>query len=162
MRARGLCFSTLLIAACSTDVSTTGSTEQAGPNPNAAVQPGTAVLEEDSPGLLAQATISDAVARAVALKRFPGGQVVDAEIDQDAGRVVYKYELRIVSERRSVDVDIDAKTGAVVAVAEEDVDDEADRQADTRLDTRRAPSVDPRSLRPARQRPRVYIASAQR
>lgn len=161
MRARGLFFAgSLLIAGCSSDVTTADSAEQAGPN--AAVQPGTAVLEEDSPGLLAQATISDAAARAVALERFPGGQIVDAEIDQDAGRVVYKYEVRVASERRRVDVDIDAKTGAIVAVEEDDVEDAADRQADARLDTRRAPSAAPRSLRPARQRPRVYIASAQR
>lgn len=162
MRARGLFFSTLLIAGCSSDVTTTGSADQAGSNPNATVQLGTAVLEEDSPGLLTQAKISDAAARAVALERFPGSQIVDAEIDQDADRVVYKYELR-VTERRSVDIDIDAQTGAILAVAEED-EDEANRQIDTRPETRRAPSAAPapRSLRPARQRPRVYIASAPR
>ena len=161
MRARGFFFAgSLLIAGCSSDVTTAGNAEQA--KSNAAVQPGTAVLEEDSPGLLAQAAISDAAARAVALERFPGGQIVDAEINQDAGRVVYKYELSIASEGRSVDVDIDAQTGDIVAVAEDDADDAADRPVDARPDTRRAPSAVPRSLRPARQRPRVYIASAQR
>lgn len=165
MTARGFFFAgSLLLAGCSRDGFTTaGSAEQAGPN--AAAQLGTAVLEEDSPGLVAQATISDAAARAVALQRFPGGQIVDAEIDQDDDRVVYKYELRFANERRSVDVDIDAKTGAIVAVEDDDVDDvkgAANRKDDARFDTRRAPSAPTGPLRPARPRPRVFIASSQR
>ena len=163
MTARGFFFAgSLLLVGCSRDgVTTAGSAEQAGPN--AAVQLGTAVLEEDSPGLLAQATISDAAARAVALQRFPGGQIVDAEIDQDVGRVVYKYELRFATGGRSVDVDIDAKTGAIVAVEEEDVDDvedAANRKDGARFDPRRAPSSPTGPLRPARPRPRVIIASS--
>lgn len=167
MRTRGLFFAAaLLLASCSSDVTTAGTAEQAGPPgppPRAAIQPGIAVLEEDSPGLLAQATISDAAARAVALERFPNGQIVDAEIDEDHGRVMYKYQLHVASERRNVDVDIDAKTGAIVAVEEDDVDEVADGPSDARLDTKSAPSVPtpgPRSLRPARQRPRVFIASS--
>jgi uncharacterized membrane protein YkoI len=165
MRTRGLFFAaTLLLASCSSDDTTASTAEQAGPAPRV-IQPGIAQLEEDSPGLLAQATISDAAARAVALERFPNGQIVDAEIDEDHGRVMYKYELHIASERRTVDVDIDAKTGAIVAVEEDDVDDDAARQSDARLETKTVPSAptpDPRSLRPARQRPRVFIASSQR
>lgn len=164
MRTRGLFFAaTLLLASCSSDDTTAGTTEQAGSPPRAAIQPGNAVLEEDSPGLLAQATISDAAARAVALERFPNGQIVDAEIDEDHGRVMYKYQLHVASERRTVDVNIDAKTGAIVAVEEDDVDDGADRQSDARLETKTVPSAPtpaPRSLRPARQRPRVFIASS--
>ncbi len=167
MRTRGLFFAaTLLLASCSSDVTTAGTAEQADsppPPPGAAIQPGIAVLEEDSPGLLAQARISDAAARAVALERFPDGHIVDAEIDEDDGRVMYKYQLNVASERRSVDVGIDAKTGAIVAVEEDDVDEVADRQPDARLDTKSVPSVPtpaPRSLRPARQRPRVFIASS--
>ncbi len=163
MRAGGLFFvASLLLAGCSSDDFTYAeSAEQSGPN--AAVQPGAAVLEEDSPGLLAQATISDAAARAVALERFPGGQIVDADIDQDDGRVVYKYELRVANDRHRVDVDIDAKTGAIVAVDDKDVDDgdsPAKRDGGSRLDTKRAPSAPVGPLRPARPRPRMYIASS--
>lgn len=169
MRAQGLFFAvTLLLASCSNDTTTAGTAGQDAPR--ATIQPGVAVLEEDSPGLLAQATISDGAARAVALERFPGGQIVDAEIDEDDGRVMYKYQLRFASERRSVDVDIDAKSGAIVAVEEDEVDDEddgADQQPAARLDIKGAPSPTPttpdpapRSLRPARQRPRVFIASS--
>ena len=167
MRARGLFFAaTLLLASCSNDTTTAGTAGQDAPR--ATIQPGVTVLEEDSPGLLAQATITDAAARAVALERFPNGQIVDAEIDEDDGRVMYKYQLRLASERRGVDVDIDAKTGAIVAVEEkaaeeDDADDAVDRQPDARLESKTAPTPatpDPRSLRPARQRPRVFIASS--
>ncbi|HJS44580.1 MAG TPA: PepSY domain-containing protein [Gemmatimonadales bacterium] len=163
MRARGLFVATsLLLASCSSDDTTAGIPDQGAPAPSAASQPGNAVLEEDSPGLLAQATISDAAARAMALERFPNGQIVEAEIDEDAGRVMYKYQLRVVSDRRRVDVDIDAKTGAIVAVDEDDMDDAEDEETDARLDTKTAPDPAPApgSLRPARQRARVFIASS--
>jgi hypothetical protein len=158
MSARGLFFAaSLVLVSCSNDVTPSGTTEQTGPR--AAIQPGNAVLEEDSPGLLARATVSDAAARAVALERFPGAQIVDAEIDEDDGRLMYKYELRVGSERRSVDVNIDADTGSIVKVEDDDVDDVSYRKPDARLDTKTAPTPAPRSLRPARQRPRVFIAS---
>jgi Peptidase propeptide and YPEB domain len=161
MRAGGLFFAaSLLLAGCSSDDFTTaGNAGQAGPN--AGVQTGTAVLEEDSPGLLAQATISDAAARAVALERFPGSQIVDADIDQDDGRIIYQYELRVANVRH--DVDIDAKTGSIVAVDDEDVNDAngpAKRDGGSRLDTKHAPSAPVGPLRPARPRPRMYIAAA--
>lgn len=162
MRARGLFVATsLLLASCSSDDTTAEIPDQGAPS--AAIQPGNAVLEEDRPGLLAQATISDAEARAMALERFPDGQIVEAEIDEDAGRVMYKYQLRVVSDRRRVDVGIDAKTGAIVAVDEDDMDDAADGEPDARLDTKTAPTPAPPapgSLRPARQRARVFIASS--
>ena len=145
MRAGGLFFAaSLLLAGCSSDVQT-----------------GTAVLEEDSPGLLAQATISDAAARTVALERFPGSQIVDADIDQDDGRIIYQYELRVSNVRH--DVDIDAKTGAIVAVDDEDVKDAngpPKGDGGSRLDTKHAPSAPVGPLRPARPRPRMYIASS--
>lgn len=162
MRARGLFFAaTLLLASCSSDDTTAGTAEQAGPAPRGDIQPGVAQLEEDSPGLLAQATISDAAARAVALERVPDGQIVEAEIEKESGRVIFKYRLRVVSERLRVDVDIDAKTGAIVDLDKEEAP--VDWQPDARLDTKSAPTPitpDPRSLRPARQRPRVFIASS--
>lgn len=168
MKSQGLLLAaSLLLVSCSSDATTAGTAGHDAPR--AAIQPAVAVLEEDSPGLLAQATISDAAARAVALERFPDGQIVDAEIDEDAGRVMYKYQLRLASARRGVDVDIDAKTGAIVAVEEndaaeeDDVDEVLDRQPDGRLESQSAPTPatpGPRSLRPARQRPRVFIASA--
>jgi len=79
----------------------------------AAIGSGSIALEEDSPGLSGQARVSDANARVLALQRVRGGKVVEAELEEERGRLVYSYEIR-VSDGRGV-VEIDATTGAVVS-----------------------------------------------
>lgn len=79
----------------------------------AAMGSGIIALEEDSPGLLEQARISDANARVIALQRIPGGTVVEAELEEDDGRLVYSYEIRDAGGRGKVE--IDARTAAVLS-----------------------------------------------
>ena len=54
----------------------------------------------------------------IALGRFPG-KVVEAELDEDDGRVV--YEIKILQRNgRVLEVEIDARTGRIVDVDEDD------------------------------------------
>jgi uncharacterized membrane protein YkoI len=91
----------------------------------AAMGSGTVALDEDSPGLTKRARIADANARVIALQRMPGGTVVEAEIEEDDGRLVYSYEIRVEDGRGKVD--IDATTAAVLKEKRKERDDRRDR-----------------------------------
>jgi hypothetical protein len=87
----------------------------------AAIGSGVIALEEDRPGLLGQARVTDANARVIALQRVPGGRVVEAELEEEDGRLVYSYEISVADGRSKVE--IDATTGAVVTERREVGDD---------------------------------------
>jgi hypothetical protein len=87
----------------------------------AAIATGRIALEEDSPGLVEQARVSDANARVLALQRVPGGRVVEAELEEERGRLVYSYEIRLADGRGVVE--IDATTGAVVREQRKEAED---------------------------------------
>jgi uncharacterized membrane protein YkoI len=88
----------------------------------AAIGSGTIVLEEDSPWLLQRARVSDANARVIALHRIRGGSIVEAELEEEDGRLVYSYEIRVADGRGFVE--IDASTGAVLSERREEGDDD--------------------------------------
>lgn len=88
----------------------------------AAMGSGTIALDEDSPGLLQRARVTDANARVIALQRVRSGRIVEAELDEEAGRLLYSYEIRVVDGRAFVE--IDAATGAVLSERREQDDDE--------------------------------------
>jgi uncharacterized membrane protein YkoI len=79
----------------------------------AAMASGTVALEEDSPGLVERARVTDANARVIALQRMPGGSVVEADLEEEDGRLVYSYEIRVADGRGKVE--IDATTAAVLS-----------------------------------------------
>jgi uncharacterized membrane protein YkoI len=87
----------------------------------AAIGSGTIALEEDSPGLSERARVSDANARVNALQRVPGGRIVEAELEEEHGRLVYSYEIRVADGRGTVE--IDARTGAVLSERRKEGDD---------------------------------------
>jgi uncharacterized membrane protein YkoI len=119
----GFALAATLVAACSNDGgSASGVAAPDGAVSAAQVAPGAGV-QEDRPGLLAQATISDAKARLVVLQRVPGGRILEGELEEEGGRLLYSYEVRVANGRGVVEVEIDARTGAVVS-EERDGDDE--------------------------------------
>jgi peptidase YpeB-like protein len=87
-------------------------------------------LREESPGLLARARVKEVEARALALARVPGGRVVDAEIEEEDGRLVYSYDLELDGEPGLMGVEIDAMTGAVGSVEHVDEEDAEDAEGD--------------------------------
>ncbi len=69
-----------------------------------------------------EAKITMAEAKAIALKRVPG-TVLDGELEKEKGRLQYSFD--ICSENKQIfDVEIDAKTGAVLKAVLDDEDDE--------------------------------------
>ena len=114
----------LLVAGC-------GSSEPARPaapsDPAVASRraPDAVALHEEAPGLLARAGVTEAVARAAALARVPGGRVLEAELEEEDGVLQYAYDIR-AADGRLLDVEVDARTGRVRRVERDDEDREAD------------------------------------
>ncbi|MFZ1702639.1 MAG: PepSY domain-containing protein [Pyrinomonadaceae bacterium] len=79
--------------------------------------------EKESPKLAKQAKITMAEARAIALRAAPG-KVEDGELEKEKGKLVYSFDIR--NEKGTIsEVWVDAKTGKVVKVEEEDAAAEA-------------------------------------
>ncbi len=64
-------------------------------------------------------------ALAIAAAEFPGGTVVEAEIEEEHGRLVYDIHVKVDGDGE-YEVLIDAMTGVVVDVELEDDDDDED------------------------------------
>lgn len=78
--------------------------------------------EKVSPKERKQVKISSEQARKTALERVKG-TVIEEELEKEKGRLVYSIEIRDANQK-VYDVEIDAKTGEVVNVEEENDDDE--------------------------------------
>ncbi len=73
-------------------------------------------VKEDEPGLFAQATVNPDSARQVALAQLPGGTVHEAELENEDGRLIYSFEIKVTGQKGKTEVHVDARTGQVVKV----------------------------------------------
>ncbi len=98
--------------------------------------------ENDSPEMQAklakEAKISIEQARSTALGRV-SGKITEEELEMENGKLVYSIEIRDKNQK-TFDVEVDAKTGAIVNVEEENDDDEDDA-ADKSKETKEKPPV---------------------
>jgi uncharacterized membrane protein YkoI len=88
-----------------------------------------AVCKEEKPGLAAKAKIACADAEKAARAKVPGGQVKSREIEEENGRLVYSFDLRVKGKSGIEEVQVDAATGEVVSVQHESPADEAKEKA---------------------------------
>lgn len=71
-----------------------------------------------NPKLAKQAKITMAQAREIARNKVPSGKIEDAELEKEHGKLVYSFDIR--NEKGTItEVQIDAKTGSIVSVEEE-------------------------------------------
>jgi uncharacterized membrane protein YkoI len=79
--------------------------------------------EESEASLMKQAKITKADAEAIALKKA-AGTVEDGELEMEHGKLVYSFDIR--NKKGTItEVQVDAKTGKIVSVEEEDAAKEA-------------------------------------
>jgi len=78
--------------------------------------------EEVSPKDRKRVKISAEQARKTALARI-SGTIVEEELEKEKGRIVYSIEIRD-KDKKVFDVEVDAETGEIVNVEEENEDDE--------------------------------------
>jgi uncharacterized membrane protein YkoI len=86
-------------------------------------------LKEDKPGLLAKAKVTDATARQAALAKVPGGSIVQAEIEEEKGKLIYSYDVKVTGAEGIQEVAVDARTGAILSIEHESAADEAKEEA---------------------------------
>jgi len=72
-----------------------------------------------------EATIAEADARKTALAAVPGGKVQSHELERENGRLIYSYDIKIAGKPGIEEVNVDAKTGEIVAHEHEDAKAEA-------------------------------------
>lgn len=82
------------------------------------------VVKEDKPGLLKKAVVKSEVATATALAKVPGGKIQSAEIEEEDGKLIYSFDIKVAGKSGIEEVNVDAKTG-VATVEHETPKDEA-------------------------------------
>lgn len=65
--------------------------------------------------LKAQARATETDARATALANVPGGSVQSGELEKEQGRLVWSFDVKEPNSGNIVEVQIDAKTGALAS-----------------------------------------------
>jgi len=75
----------------------------------------TPTYKKDLPAnLVRQAAVTEPTAAATASAKVPGGAIQAVELENEDGKLIYSYELRVPGRPGIVEVNVDAKTGAVV------------------------------------------------
>lgn len=95
-------------------------------------------IKEEKPGLLAKASITADQARKTALDRVKGGVIQSGELEEEDGKLVFSFDIKVPGKSGIEEVLVDAKTGAVVSVEHESPADEAREAA---KDAKKKPAV---------------------
>ena len=83
-------------------------------------QSGPVPIKEEKPGLLARAQVTPDSARAIALRAVAkGGKIASAEIEEEGGKLVYSFDIKIPRKKGIDEVLVDAMTGEVASVEHE-------------------------------------------
>lgn len=82
-------------------------------------------LKEDKPGLAARAQISADSATHMAQHAVRGGRVAAREIEEENGRLIYSFDMKVAGKSGIEEVNVDAMTGAMVGVEHESAASEA-------------------------------------
>jgi uncharacterized membrane protein YkoI len=72
-----------------------------------------------------EAKIAEADARKTALAAVPGGKVQSHELERENGRLIYSYDIKVGGKSGVEEINVDAKTGEIVAHEHEDAKAEA-------------------------------------
>lgn len=74
--------------------------------------------------LQAEARLSKTQAQTIALGRVPNGAVKTSELEKENGRLIRSFDIATPDSRDITEVNVDAKSGAVIAVTKENADQE--------------------------------------
>jgi len=72
-----------------------------------------------------EAKIAEADARKTALAAVPGGKVQSHELERENGRLIYSYDIKVAGKSGVEEINVDAKSGEIVAHEHEDAKAEA-------------------------------------
>lgn len=75
--------------------------------------------EESQAALQKEAKITEAAARATALKEVPNGAVKSSELEREHGKLIYSYDITVPGKTGIDEVNVNAIDGSVVARSHE-------------------------------------------
>jgi uncharacterized membrane protein YkoI len=75
--------------------------------------------------LAAQAKVDEATARKTAQARVPTGTIQAVELEREHGHLQYSYDVKVPGRSGITEVNVDAKSGAVIGVQHESAKTEA-------------------------------------
>lgn len=85
-----------------------------------AAQGQSANYKRDLPAdLVKQATVSEANAAKTVAARLPNGRIQAVELENEDGRLIYSYEVKVPGRSGIEEINVNAKTGAVVSTEHE-------------------------------------------
>jgi uncharacterized membrane protein YkoI len=79
--------------------------------------------------LMAKAKVSRADAEKIALSKVPNGTIKESEIEKEHGKLIWSFDLTTPDTTDITEVNVDAMTGAVIAVEKESAESEAKEAA---------------------------------
>lgn len=69
--------------------------------------------------LVKQATVSEANAAKTVAARLPNGRIQAVELESEGGRLIYSYEVKVPGRSGIEEINVNAKTGAIVSTEHE-------------------------------------------
>ena len=105
----------------------------------------------------AKATFSLDSARALALRTVPGGAIQSSELEQERGKLIYSFDLKVPGKEGIEEVNVDATNGRLIGREHEGDEDEA---AEARPARAARPARPARTVHPARPAPTTAPAPA--
>lgn len=78
----------------------------------------------------AEATVSKADAQQAALAKVPNGTVKEGELEKEDGKLVWSFDITTPDSKDIMEVEVDARTGAVLDVDKESPADQAKEAAE--------------------------------
>ncbi len=72
-------------------------------------------VKESKPGLLRRAAVASDPTTRTAMQPVPNDEIEEAEIEQETGRLVYSYDVKLPGKPDVDEMLVDSQTGAVVS-----------------------------------------------
>jgi hypothetical protein len=79
--------------------------------------------------LQAQATVTEAQARKLALTKAPNGKIESSELEEENGHLIWSFDISMPGTKNITEVQVDAKAGTIVGVDIETPKDQAKEAA---------------------------------
>lgn len=104
---------------------------------------GKALAENPSPQasqneLRTEAKITEAQARQIVLKQVPKGTIKSIELEEEKGLLIWSADVAVPATRNITEVEIDAKTGDVIALQTESLSDQKKEREMDKADSQKA------------------------
>jgi uncharacterized membrane protein YkoI len=79
--------------------------------------------------LQTEAKVTQAAAEKTALAKVPNGKIKSGELEREHGKLVWSFDISVPHSKNITEVQVDAKTGKITAVAIETPKDQAKEKA---------------------------------